>query len=531
MSRTDLLRGTYAELAILVLLAGTIYGWIAAYDTSTMSFQDSIEYLRMADFYRHFLFGEPLFESVEYYRSTRLPPLFPLLLAMFGAGSEHQHAAAILTAVTALAAALAVWQWRRVEQPGSRQGFVMGLAVLLFPGFFLINLHPVSEPLAIAMLCGAFALLAPPQRTPSRLLAAGLLIGLAPLARTALLPLPIAFTLWLLIGRPRQVRLALLPLVCAWLPILAWMAYRVSVGSDSYLYHVGEEHLVERMGPWPDALWLQPRRLFDAWADSWGVTPTLAIMGASLLIGLLALAGSLLRLRRNRLDAWFLGGYILLILIWPYPYELPRFLVVIYPIILVCALEGLSAVAGLRPATRSLPGVILAGAVVMASLPAWTRFISRAALPVDPALLGDKRERPFFRIIDDERALVAIEVFARMRLLSEEAGKHVPDSGCVYSVHPELQQLYGRINAVRYPLDLAGTSAEDAMKRLDQCEWFVLSGFDIAEPPLPALYPWPALKGWTEPVLSSVFRHGKAEVPAGILLRRATPQPEVGENQ
>ena len=69
-----------AELALLLLVGGTVYGWIAAYDTSTMAFQDSIEYLRLADFYRHFLFGAPLVESAEYYRSTRLPPLFPLLL-------------------------------------------------------------------------------------------------------------------------------------------------------------------------------------------------------------------------------------------------------------------------------------------------------------------------------------------------------------------------------------------------------------------------------------------------------------------
>lgn len=532
MTGNDHAQGRFAELAALVGVAGIIYGWIAAYDTSTMSFQDSIEYLRMADFYRHFLFGEPLLESVEYYRSTRLPPLFPLLLAGLGGGSEHQHAAAIVAAGTALAAALSVWQWRRAEEPGTREGLGMAIALLLFPGFFLINLHPVSEPLAIAMLCGAFALLASPQPTRSRLLAAGLLIGLAPLARTALLPLPIAFTLWVLIQRPRHVRQLLFPIVCAWLPIIAWMAYRAAVGSDSYLHHVGEETLAERMGPWPDAFWLQPKRLFDAWADNWAMPLNFAIIGASLLIGLLALVGSLLRLRRNCVDAWFLGGYVLLILIWPYPHELPRFLVVVYPIILVSALEGLRALVGLRLAPSGrLPGLILAGAVVVASLPALRHFVARAALPVDPALLGDKRERPFFRIQNDERALVAIEVFARMRLLSEEAGKHVPQSGCVYSVHPEMQRLYGRIAAVRYPLDLAGMTTADAMKRLDQCDWFILSGFDTVEPPLPALYPWPALKGWTEPVLSSVFHHGNAEVPAGILLQRSTPPPATEESR
>jgi hypothetical protein len=529
--RMSAARGYRAELALLLLAGGAVYGWIAAYDTSTMAFQDSIEYLRLADFYRHFLFGAPLVESAEYYRSTRLPPLFPLLLALLGAGTEHQHAAAMVTAATAVAAALAVWAWRRLERPGDREALGIALALLLYPGFFLLNLDPVSEPLAIAMLYGALALLAPPRPTHSRLLAAGLAIGLAPLARTALLPLPIAFALWLMIERPLPKRQLLLPLACACIPIMAWMAYRGAVGSDSYLAQLGEARLVERLGPWPDALWLQPRRLLDGWIGNWGIAPTPAITGASLLIGLLALAGSLLRLRRNRLDAWFLGGYVLLILVWPFPFELPRFLVVVYPLILVCALEGLRAAVSRWRGHRLLPGAILATAVVVASMPAWTRFVSRAALPVDPALLGDKREPPFFRIRDDERALVALEVFARMRFLSEAAGEHVPDAGCVYSVHPEMQQLYGRIHAVRYPLDLAGASAEDASKRLDQCEWFILSGFDTAEPALPALYPWPALKGWTVPVLSSVFRHGNAEVPAGILLRRATPPPEEGENR
>lgn len=525
MTPSTHMRGTYPELALLLLVGGAIYGWIAAYDSSTMAFQDAIEYLRMADFYRLAILGEPLTHAVEYYRSTRLPPLYPLLLAAFGAGSEHQQAAAFVTAGTVLAAALAVWLWRRSESPKSREGLGIGLALLLYPQFFLISLHPVSEPLSIAIVAAAFALLAPARPEPSRLLAASLLIGLAPLARTALLPLPIAFVIWMLVQRPRSLVSIIVPTLCAWLPILAWMGYRNASGSDSYLAYLDAESLATRIGPWPDALWIQPRRLFEAWASNWGDPTNSVVIAAAWIIGGLGLVGSLLRLRENRLDAWFLGGYILLIVVWPFPFELPRFLVIVYPIILVCALRGMRALLAKRPRVLPWAPAILVCAVTVASFPTAWRYLNRAMLPVEPELLGDKREIPFFRIKDDQRALIAAEVFARMRILSEESGKLIPASECVYSVHPELQSLYGRARAVRYPLDLANSSPEEARQRLRECDWFIVAGFDTAEPALPALYPFRTLQGWTKPVLSSTFKSGQANVPAGLLLRRI-PQDE-----
>jgi hypothetical protein len=522
-------------LVLVALVGAIIYGWVASYNVTVTGFTDAMEYLFMADFYREALLGNGAGEAAAHYRTTRFPPVFPLILAIFGAGTDEQHAANIVACTIAVLAALSVWWWVRIDRDSSLAATMVAVGLLLYPMYFLINLFPVSEPLSILLLACCFALLSTPQPSRSRVLAAACIVGIAPLARTATLPLLVAFIIWLGLTRQHSLRQMALPLSAAFAPLLVWLAYRSTLSSDSYLEHLTLELMVKELGGWPNALWVQPQRLFLAAVDNWaGNTSTWISITVTAVISLLAATGCAIRLLRNRLDAWFLAGYVAMILIWPYPYELGRFLVVVYPMILLCCLTSLDSLreAAIRWRRWDVGGsghAALVLLVMAASASTILVFSQRAMLPVDDALLGDKREPIFFRIDSDKNALWAADVYARMRNLAAVAGKQVPEGECVYSTIPQLLQLHGSLRSVLYPLGLEGTeSAED---ELQDCNYFVIVAMVAAQLDLRELYPWQSLVGWTDMLLKSEFElDGESGLAAALLVRSKKLHPDLPED-
>jgi hypothetical protein len=519
----------FAPLAIIIATWMAIYVWVAAWDDVALSFQDSVEYLRIADYYRGVIWGAPSEESIAFYRTTRLPPAFPVVLALFGAGTDSQHAAAWAMALTSLLAVLAIWRWQSLERTGPTSAVLLALAVLLYPEFFLLNLYPVSEPLAMLLLAVLLVLVGRNDISDTRLLAAAAVVGLMPLVRGAMLPMLVAFPLWLWLRRDRPRLSLLLPCLVAWLPYAAWSLYRSLIGAESYVAQLKEERMAV-LGGWPEVLWLQPGRLFDAWIRNWALDADATITAIALLIAVAATCGFLWRLRRNRLDAWFLGGYVALLLVWPYPTEYGRFLVVVYPLVLVCGLDGLNALLARLPAmqrsARIVAGVILCTSVITLSAQTASRFLHRAALAVDPSLLGEKREPPFFKVASDEAALMIVDILGRSRhLIAALAGK-IGSDDCVYTVLPDMTHAIGRVKTRRYPTDLDHASSRQAATLLNECDWYLLINVETREPRFAGLYPWQTLEDWTQPVLVSETRGSGQTIPAALLLRRVTPTPE-----
>jgi hypothetical protein len=530
-SRIDL-----AGIAVVIALGLAVYGWVAAYNYTITTFTDSLDYMFMAEFYRSAIHGGDLYTTGHYYRITRYPPLLPMLLGALGAGVEHAQLASLISNVIAVLGALAVWWWVRREFNSAVAATAIACALLLFPYHFVINLSPVSEPLGILLMAAAFALLAGPRPTGSRLLAAGLLIGLAPLARTAMLPLPIAFVIWLAIARPQPLRQLALPVAAAWAPILAWLLYRRTLGAQQYTSFLSSEQFAEVGMRWPEALWIQPLRLFDAFVQGWGVEGTPWLMALSALILALAMVGGLLRLRRNKLDAWFLGGYLALIAIWPFPAELRRFLVAVYPCLLVCCLAAVQQIdvrfarSRLRVATAALVAVVAA-----ANLPAALRYVHRATIPVETELLGDKREPGFFLLGSDKLALDAIETYARGRIVLEQAGTVMPEGECLYALPAQIGRFFSKRPTLPYPFGL-GTDPASVDAALHKCDYFFIGAWNSQQHRVRPYYPSDAMKDWAEPVLVS-YRHdgGKSYLAAALLVRKQRgttgPAPATGMHE
>lgn len=518
-------------LGLATLVAVAVHGWIAAYDYHASAFSDSLDYLLMADFYRSAIAGHSLEDASSFYRDTRFPPLFPFLLGLFGGGSEHQHVASIVSNTVAVAAGCLVWFWARRELHSPVIASAIAIATVLLPAWFTLNLTPVSEPLGLLLMMGSFMLLGSAKPTARRVLVASLLVGITPLARTALLPLVAAFLLWLVLVRPLPWRSALAPAALAVTPIAAWSVYRSAIGSTQYVHYLSAETYERASIAWPQAIWEQPLRFVHAFVDGWApVDPQAWQLVAGWLVLVLAFVGCVVRMRRMHLDAWFLAGYVALILIWPYPDAFTRFISAVYPCVLLCAVSAVRSMAGnsASNAFRFLPAVVL-GTAFVATLPAVTRYAHRATLPVDNELLGDKREFEFFNHPTDRDARAAAEITGRSRLLLEEARRFIPEGKCIYGVLPQFTNLYSQRPTFSYPLDLYRQPG-DANTRLQRCDYFVVGSWQFSLYDVPSFYPVEKFEGWTRLLLASEMQlDGKSHLVAALFQRIPSDAMEARE--
>lgn len=509
-----------ACLAVLTLAALTLHGWIALWDESIVSFSDSMDYLFLADFYRAVFLGDAAVPAVPLYNLSRYPPLFPLLLAAIGAGVAHQQVASLASNGMAVLAVLATFAWVRAEGERPLTAMLMAAALLCLPYWIIVNLSPLAEPLALLLCVAAFALLAGPEPSYKRLVIAGVLIGLAPLARGALLPLPMAFVIWLALRRtlPWTRQLGLIALV--WAPMMVWMAQRAGTTSQSYFHFMTATQYIEVGILWPNAIWSQPLTLFRSFCIALGASSNLVAQASAAVLCALALAGLLIRLRTNRIDAWFLAGYVSLVLIWPFPQEYPRFLTVAFPCVLVCALTAIRAFVLAAGRPRWVAGTSLAVFYLMAALPGVWSTASRALVPVPPELLGEKREPGFFLAGSNETALLMAEAWARGRFLLAQASEHVQPDECIYVLPYQVGALYTGRQVIPYPRGLTN-STRNAESELSKCDWFFVGYWQSPSWGIPALYPLDAIRGWTEPVLvSNMETNGKTHLAAALLRRR-----------
>jgi len=512
-------------LLVVTAAATLIHGWIGLYAYSTFSFTDSMDYMFMADFYRTAIYGGDLDAVRTFYRNTRFPPLFPALLGSFGAGTENQHLTTGISNLIAVLAVAVLWIWTRREFNSRVCASAVALGLLLLPYNFLVNLSAVSEPLAILMVTAAFALLAGPHLSAKRIVVVGLIVGMAPLARGALLPLPIAFAIWLILARSISFKQMCLPLIAAFLPFLLWLLYRDLIQSEQYAVHLSAEQFHAADIHWPSAIWTQPQRLFAAFVVTWAspLTPIIAAT-CTAIVTVFAVVGCHIRLRRNAIDAWFLVGYIFLILIWPFPTEFSRFIVVVYPCILVSCISAVITIdQSLRRAKPHFAGWFLFGTIALASAPAIYIFLQRAALPVEPELVAEKRELGFFLAKSDSDALLAAEHVARVKYLLLQAESLIPKDGCVYATPPQLASLYSKRIALAYPSDL-GEDNDAASLALQSCEYYFVGGWAAPAYGLEAYYPSKALQKWTKPILVSRMGGQEEGNVAAALLQRAKPE-------
>ena len=283
---------------------------------------DDAFYLLMADRQFGRLDGEPGLLALLATRSY--PPLYPLVLGLFGGGSDSLLAASITNAALILmwVACLLAWLLRAGVAPAGAA--LLALAAAFAP-FTLYHAQVLwSEHLYLLLQMLALWCLERQAPRGRDVLLAGALVGLTLLTRTAGIALVAAFSLYLLWHRPQRWAPAL---ALAWLPLLERFTHRASVygGELQGVFAQGLQGTLGRIADNGAGLW-------QGWRDGLSMADPPALVGPVLLL-LLVIGGWVLRQRERRLDAFLVPVYLGMLLCWGFSQHAPRFLYPLFPIL------------------------------------------------------------------------------------------------------------------------------------------------------------------------------------------------------
>jgi len=500
--------------------------WSLAQVSPIGTFSDSIDYLVLSDFYARYFHGEAAGETSAYFSQSRFPPLFPLVLAAAGAVPLNEFPAHVVTQLLAIAAMLAFVAWFLLETHRIAVASLLGLAAFVAAGQIHLLLNPVSEPLMMVLLGSTLLLSARVRASESSLLVLAALVGLVPMARMAGAALVAAFALWLWCNSAVSTRRRLAALSVATLPMAAWLVYRSLLPiEESYVAALSLERATAAFGGWSGFLH-QPAWMLRGLASAFGPNPGLLSLSVACVMAILATVALPERMRANKLDAWFTPIYAGLVLVWPYPAETGRLLLVLAPVLMLQAWSGATLLAAWTreraPVARALPAVALL-LLVGACVPAWSTTIHRARLVRDPVLAPYIRTPAYFAAESDSLAVANAESWARIVALAAELPDVVPGGDCVYSLFPGMTWfLSGRQTRVEeIPLEVsdAGTS----LGELRACRYVIAVNLHGTRHGMPALFPLEALGARAVPVLHSEFMHDGRRVIAAVLLDLGAP--------
>lgn len=357
---------------------------------------DSVSYVVMAQVLSPWRDASEAVASA-FAREAFYPPLFPLLLGLVGAGHDllvaHVVTALVLGA-SLVPAYLLAGRWLGHKGPAAA---VAGALVLL-PAFWIAARGILSEPLFCLVLLALFLALEERGAPRSMWLIAGLMCALV-LTRTAGIGMLAGYVAWVLLaGRRAAGPLRLLaPVAAAGLAYAAWIALRPDQTADvnaglaaSWLHGVFSSP--SPVGAVADSIARQAGALKDAWVGAillfWveGQPARPLIAGA---LGVLAIAGLVLRLLAGRPDPWMVLAYLGVHLAWPLYDQMTRFLFPVIPVLVLYAAVALAWAlrATSRPCVNA--AAILAFAIASLAGPGLAFMWQRAQWPGPQALIVD----------------------------------------------------------------------------------------------------------------------------------------------
>lgn len=333
-----LLTGLFAAAFALVLVAFAWQPGLASFA------DDSVSYLVMAQVFSPWQAASPPIADA-FAREAFYPPLYPLLLALSGAGHDMARAQA-LTALF-LAACLPVVYLLATRWLGNKWAAAGAAAVTaLLPSLWIHVKGTLSEPLfALLLLATLYVIETQEERHARRWLLAAAMAALA-LTRTVGLIVVLAYAVCALARRERPVAGALLPVLAAVLAYGAWVLLRPAQTSDVNMV-IALEHLRDlSVESFAAILVRQAHSIAEAWSGAlllfWVEGRPLRVVLAGL-VGAAALAGLALRFIERKPDAWMSTAYLVVFLVWPFQDQMTRFLFPALPVLVLYAFYAVGA--------------------------------------------------------------------------------------------------------------------------------------------------------------------------------------------
>ncbi len=229
---------------------------------------DNAIYLRSAEFLSPFSPNSAL--AASYFANSQYPPLFPLVLGLFGATGNLLVAHLTVTSFL-LAALFALYKWQRSLDIPSWWAFAVAFLFACLPGTYLQTLEILSENLYLLFsLLGLWMYRqAETTRRNDRLLGAALAVAAATLTRTAGVALLAALLSHLLLINRSRRNLAAAALAVA--PVAAWHLWR---GGGGYVSSLTTTYGANAVAALIDRLHLQATALWYGWINNFVSAPS-----------------------------------------------------------------------------------------------------------------------------------------------------------------------------------------------------------------------------------------------------------------
>jgi hypothetical protein len=459
------------------VMVGGLYFALTTRDADVGFYSDDAVYLLMAQWYSPWWSTtERVFAYVA--QQSRFPPVYPLVLGWLGAGVDQPVLASKIT-VTFLVVTTALFLWWLYRETGRIwiAATVAGVFALLPPTILMAQDLWSEFPFMTFVFLACLAI--PADRNDGTgWLAAGLVVALASLTRTAGLALVVAYVI--VLGLRRAPRAWILAAVAV-LPALAWNLYRASSGQgihvDTYTALLSGSDLSTGLNQLAPFLEEHVRALAEGWR--WLVAyrvpdgfPTWAGPAVSFVIAGAALWGLALRIGRKRLDGIYVAVYLMMITVWPFSgaYFTSRFLYAVMPFLVYFAGVGLTSI--LRRGDRAVLGWVLLSALLVAvNMSTTTHLVGRAFVATAPDIAPFTRNRKWLRSSDlgtaEAEAVLRRDLIFSLRQVAEQ----VPEEQCVYAVATPLVMLYSHRGALLPPGPTRSDS--DFVVGTRKCRYFV----------------------------------------------------------
>ena len=303
---------------------------------------------------------------------SNFPPLFPLLLAATGGATGDFLAGHIVVALCAIAALVLLYRFAALVLASDRAGLAVVVLFLLTPTAWVGILPLQSETLYLLISLGALLWHAGRMEEGSSArdgLVLGILIGLALLTRVAgaaLVAAYVAHALGATFMRKRALARSWLPLLPVAVLASIWLALWPTFQGGNY--GLGLKSIADLASTDPAGLVaVAYRSLADGWVASFATQPGVHITTrvVILALGALAIAGALVRVRRNAVDGWYVLASLAMIFLWYQPANVTRRLLYpLVPVMLVHAAWVVQILCARLPSVRARRALVALAVVL-----------------------------------------------------------------------------------------------------------------------------------------------------------------------
>lgn len=478
-------------VAILIILVSCFYFYISSHNEIVGMVADDAIYLLMADYFSPYY--SSLSKSAAFVMQTsQFPPLYPLLLSIFGVSSEKVFWAHIITTCCLISASFIYYYWLKQEKLNKSACLCLVLIFVCSPATFLMNIDLWSEHLYLLITLLSLCCLHKVKDGKRYYLLASILIGMLPITRVIGLAFIMAYFVYLHLNKIQDkykyIALSILPYII-W-KILSINFFQTEIYKETLTDFYNHDI-------WSHIKYLFTSQLFDLWQgwhECFDVRKNLFSGIVSSVILLLSLINLCIRLLKKKIDSFYILFYLLIIWIWPDDNHNMRFIFAIFPILLFYAYLTFEMLIKFKlsvqiKAVISTSSVLI---VLITFLPTNIYALNRFSVDTQIGLEKFKFTKYWLTVKSHKEAYDSINIIEKMISSYSQASKFIAENECVYTIHQEQFMYYAHRLAFPLPIPKEVIN-DDIMNNLTKCSYIHVL-YTTSHPEYPGGYPKMMLK-------------------------------------